>query len=87
MIHRFILYKCLVTCICCGVEPASQCHGDASWAGSTPRSQVCPGVAAFIGFAVKAKLVRFESAGSSALRNLPFGFNPGDATGAQKIGV
>ncbi len=38
-----------------------------------------PGVAAFIGFAAQA--------GASALHTLPFGFNPGDATVAQEIGV
>ncbi len=41
--------------------------------------------AAFIDFTAKAKLVRFESAGTSALHTPPFGFNPGDATGTQGI--
>ncbi len=45
------------------------------------------GVAAFIGFAAQAKLVRFGSAGTFALHTLPFGFIPGDATGTQGIGV
>ncbi len=45
------------------------------------------GVAAFIGFAAQAKLVRFVSAGAFALHTLPFSFNPGDATGTQGIGV
>ncbi len=40
--------------------------------------------AAFIGFAAHAKLARFESTGASALHNLPFGFNPGDAAGPQE---
>ncbi len=39
-----------------------------------------PGVAAFIGFIVQAKPLRFESAGASALRTVTFSFNPGDAT-------
>ncbi len=42
---------------------------------------------AFIGFAAQAKPARFESAGASSLHTLPFGFNPGDATGMQEIGV
>ncbi len=46
-----------------------------------------PGVAAFISFAAQAKPVRFESTGASALHTLPYGFNPGDATGTQGIGV
>ncbi len=45
------------------------------------------GMAAFIGFAAQAKHVRFVSAGAFALHTLPFGFNPGDATGTQGIGV
>ncbi len=44
-------------------------------------------MAAFIGFAAQAKLVRFVSAGAFALHTLPFGFNPGDATWTQGIGV
>ncbi len=48
---------------------------------------MCPGVAAFIGFAAEVKLVRFESAGASALHTLPFGFNPVDATEALKVRV
>ncbi len=45
-----------------------------------------PGVAAFRGFAAYARL---ESAGAPALNihTLPFGFNPGEATGTQGIGV
>ncbi len=46
-----------------------------------------PGVTAFICFAAQAKPIRFESAGAPALHTLPFGFNPGDATGTQGIGV
>ncbi len=46
-----------------------------------------PSVAAFIGFAAQAKPVRIESAGAPALHVLPFGFNPGDATGMQCRGV
>ncbi len=46
-----------------------------------------PGVAAVFGFAAQAKLARFMSAGGFALHTLPFGFNPGDATGTQGIGV
>ncbi len=37
-----------------------------------------PGLAAFIGFPAQAKLVRFVSAGASALLTLRFGYNPGD---------
>ncbi len=53
------------TCTCGGIhpgliEPASPRRGDVSWVPS-------PGVAAFIGFAVQAKLVWFVSAGASAL--------------------
>ncbi len=49
----------------------------------------CPGVAAFIGLPAQAKLARLKSAGAFAIRihTLPFGFNPGDATGTQGIGV
>ncbi len=47
----------------------------------------CPGVAALIGFAAQAKSARFESNEESAIRTLPFGFNPGYATGTQEIGV
>ncbi len=46
-----------------------------------------PGVVAFLGFAAQAKPDRYESAGASALHILPFGFNPGDATGTQGITV
>ncbi len=46
-----------------------------------------PGVAAFIDFRAQAKLVRFVSAGMSALNTLPFGFNLGDETRTQGIGV
>ncbi len=35
----------------------------------------------------QAVLARFESTGASALHTLPFGFNPGDATGTHEIGV
>ncbi len=39
-------------------------------------------------FAAQAKLTRFENAGASVFHTpLPFGFNPGDATGTQGIGV
>ncbi len=31
--------------------------------------------------------VRFESAEVSALRTLPYGFNPGDVMGTQGIGI
>ncbi len=58
-------------------------HVDDSWVGSTPRSPV----PAFIGLAAQAKLVRFVSAGASALHTLLFGFNPGEATGTQGIGA
>ncbi len=43
-----------------------------------------PGVAAFIGFAAQAKLVRVAS---GLHTELPFGFNSGDATGTRGIGV
>ncbi len=46
-----------------------------------------PGAAAFISFAAEAKLVRFDSVGTLARHAFPFGFNPGDATGTQGIGV
>ncbi len=47
-----------------------------------------PDVAALNGFAVEAKFARFESTGASALHtSLPCGFNSGDATGTQGIGV
>ncbi len=52
--------------------------------GDAPPSR---GVAAFIDFTAKAKLVRFESAGAFALHTFPFGFNPGGATGTQGIGI
>ncbi len=52
--------------------------------GDAPPSH---GVAAFIDFTAKAKLVRFESAGAFALHTFPFGFNPGGATGTQGIGI
>ncbi len=44
-------------------------------------------VATFTGFVYESKLTRFESAGASALHTLPFGFNPGGATGTQGVGV
>ncbi len=62
------------------VEPASPRHGDVSWVPS-------PRVAAHIGFAAQVKPARFVRAGAPALHTLPFGFNPGDATGTQGIGV
>ncbi len=55
--------------------------------GSEHTEGPSPGVAAFIGFAAEAKPVWFERAGASALPTLPFGFNPGDATGKQGAGV
>ncbi len=62
------------------VKPASPRHGDVSWVGSTPRSPVT-------GFAVHTKLALFVSAGASAVYTLSFGFNPGDATGTQWVGL
>ncbi len=53
--------------------------------GSLPTQFPSPGVAAYNG--VAAKPVRFESTGASALHTLSFSFNPGDATGTQRIGV
>ncbi len=63
--------------------------GETWWffVGSFHTEVPSPGVAAFIGFAVQAKPVRFESAGAYALQTLPFSFNPGDAKGTQRIGV
>ncbi len=56
--------------------------------GSEHTKGPSPGVAAFIGFAAEAKPVWFESAGASALHTpSPVGFNPGDATGKQGVGV
>ncbi len=55
------------------------------FAPDAPRSKLSiteapnPSVAAFIGFAAQAKPVWFESAGTSTLHSLSFGFNPGDA--------
>ncbi len=49
-----------------------------------------PSVAAFIGYLqLKPSLLAwFENAGASALHTtLPFGFNPGDATGSQGKGA
>ncbi len=46
-----------------------------------------PDIAAFSDFAAQAKLVRLVSAEASALHTIRFGFNPGDTTGAQGIGV
>ncbi len=37
------------------------------------------------GFAAQSKHVRFESAVASVLHTLPFGYNPGHATGTQNI--
>ncbi len=45
------------------------------------------GDAAFIDFAAEAKLIRFESAGTSALLTFSFCFNPGGPTGTQEIGI
>ncbi len=45
------------------------------------------GMAAFVGFAAQAKLVRFVSAGAFALHTLPFGFEPGFVTVAQGIRI
>ncbi len=55
--------------------------------GSWHTEVLSPGVVAFIGFAAQAKPVQFESAGEPALHTFPFGFNPGDATGTQGMGV
>ncbi len=46
-----------------------------------------PGMVVLIVFAAKVKPARFQNAVASALHALPFGFNPGDATGAQEIEV
>ncbi len=62
------------------IDPATPRHGDVSWVPS-------PGVAAFIGFAVQARLVWFVSAGAPTLHTLPFGFTPGDAMGTQGIRI
>ncbi len=46
-----------------------------------------PGVAAFIGIATQARLVRFVSAGASARHTLHFGFKrDGDARDRSSIG-
>ncbi len=77
----------LFTRTCGGTHPASPRHGDFSWVGTTPRS---PSPASRYLLALHFKpswLVRFESARDSTLHALPFGFNPGDATGTQGIGV
>ncbi len=55
--------------------------------GSLLTEAPSPGVAAFIGFAAQAKLVRFVSLGASALDTLPFIFDPSDVMGMQGIGV
>ncbi len=55
--------------------------------GSKHTDVPSPEAATLIGFVVQAKLVMFESAGAATLHALPFGFNPGDATGTQGIGV
>ncbi len=44
-----------------------------------------PGVAAFIGLAGQIKSVGLVSAGTPALQTLPFGSNPGDATGTNDL--
>ncbi len=41
------------------------------------------GVAALIGFAARAMFARFQSARVTAPHELPFSFNPGNATGTQ----
>ncbi len=64
-----------------GFEPALPRRGDVSSVSEYAEIRSL-GVAAFIGFAN-----RFVSAESSALHTIPFGFNPGDATGTQGIGV
>ncbi len=79
------------TCTCGGihqgrVELASPRRGDVSWVGGHAKVPN-PGMAAFIGLAAQARLVRFMNAGVSALHTLPFVSNPGDATGTQGIGV
>ncbi len=53
--------------------------------GSTHTEVPSPGVNVVIGFAAQGKHVRFESAVASVLHTLPFGFNPGHATGTQNI--
>ncbi len=73
----------LLACACSGihpwqVEPASPKHGDISWVGITPRSPIP---------AAQAKLVWFVGAEVSAFHTISFGFNPGDVTGMQGIGV
>ncbi len=42
---------------------------------------------AFLGFAAQAKLAGFVIIEVSALHTLHFGFNPGNATGTQEIGI
>ncbi len=59
---------------------------DVSWVGSTPKSPA-PTSLHFYGFAAQGMLARFESAGASAHRTLPFSFNTGDAAGTQGIWV
>ncbi len=46
-----------------------------------------PCIATVIDFVDQAKPARFESAGASALHTLPFGFNRGDVTRTQGLGV
>ncbi len=53
-------------------------HANVSWVGGAPRSPV----AAFIGFAAQAKLVS-----TGVYTTLAYGFNRGDATGTQGVGV
>ncbi len=56
-------------------------NGDVSWAVIAHRGVPRPGVAAVIGFAAQAKLVRpvREHRSVRSSHTLPFGFNPGDA--------
>ncbi len=66
------------TLTCGGIHPGrvnAVSVDDVLWVFSSPS------ITAYIGFAVQAKLVRFESAGASAL----FSFNPDNKTETQGI--
>ncbi len=63
-------------------------YSEKKWLSKLKQSSLQSRRAALTGFASQAKPVRFMSAGASA-RNTPslFGFNPGNATGTQGIGI
>ncbi len=72
------------------VEPASprEKHGDVSWVVSTQESPVHVSLQLLALQLMPSLLARFVTAGVATLHTPPpFGFDPGDKTGTQEVGV